>query len=73
MDKKFNLTEAFNKGNVMTKSGKKVKVICKTNGNKLYCLVKSNISPMYDKYVKYNMDGSRWSSNQPNDEDLIMA
>lgn len=73
MDNKFNLMSALNGCNVMTKSGKKVKVICKTNYNKLYCLVKSNINPMYDVYVKYNIDGSRWSSNQPNDEDLVMA
>lgn len=73
MENKFNLVAALNGSNVMTKSGKKVKVICKTNGNKLYCFVKSNISSLHDKYVKYNMDGSRWSPNQPDNEDLVIA
>lgn len=73
MDKNFNLIKALNGGKVMTKSGKEVKVICQTGGNKLYCFVKSNVGPYYDRYVKYNMDGSRWSPKQPDNEDLVMA
>ena len=73
MENNFNLVKALNGSNVKTKSGKKVKIICQIGGNKLYCFVKSNISSMYDKYVKYNMDGSRWSPNNPCDEDLIMS
>lgn len=73
MDKNFNLIKALNGGKVMTKSGKEVKVICQTGGNKLYCFVKSNVGPYYDRYVKYNMDGSRWSPKQSDNEDLVMA
>ena len=70
--KKFDLEAALKGANVKTKSGKKVKVVCKTRG-KIFCVVHSNIGSYMDLQVKYNEDGSRWSSNYPSDEDLIMA
>ena len=68
----FNIERALKGENVMTKSGKKVKVICFTRG-KILCQVYSNVGFYLDKQVKYNIDGSRWSSKQPSDEDLIMC
>ena len=70
-NKVFNVERALKGENVMTKSGKKVKVICFTRG-KILCQVYSNVGFYYDTQVKYNIDGSRWSPNQPSDEDLIM-
>ena len=67
----FNVERALKGANVMTKSGKKVKVICITR-NKILCQVYSNIGFYYNTQVKYNFDGSRWSPNQPSEEDLIM-
>ena len=72
MKKNFNLEAALKGANVQTKSGKKVKVICKTRG-KILCMVYSNVGPYLDAQVKYNEDGSRWSPNHSSDEDLIMA
>ena len=69
----FNVEKALKRGaNVMTKSGKKVKVICITR-DKILCQVYSNVAFYYDTQVKYNLDGSRWSKNCPSDEDLIMS
>ena len=70
-NKAFNVERALKGEKVMTKSGKKVKVICFTRG-KILCQVYSNVGFYYDAQVKYNIDGSRWSPNQPSDEDLIM-
>ena len=72
MKKNFNLEAVLKGANVQTKSGKKVKVICKTRG-KILCQVYSNVGFYMDKQVKYNEDGSRWSPNHPSDEDLVMA
>ena len=71
MKKNFNLEAALKGANVQTKSGKKVKVICKTRG-KILCTVYSNVGPHMDSQVKYNEDGSRWSSKSSSDEDLVM-
>lgn len=71
--KKFNLMRAFNGSKIMTKSGKKAKIICSLPNNKLFVRIFSNISSINDTTVKYNIDGSRWSSNYPSDEDLIMG
>lgn len=68
----FNVERALKGEKVMTKSGKKVKVICITR-DKILCQVYSNVAFYYDTQVKYNLDGSRWSPNQPSDEDLIMS
>ena len=70
--KNFNLEVALKGVSVKTKSGKKVKVICKTRG-KIFCMVYSNAGSHMNSYVKYNEDGSRWSPNSPSDEDLVMA
>lgn len=72
MKKNFNLEAALKGANVQTKSGKKVKVICKTRG-KILCMVYSNVGPHLNSQVKYNEDGSRWSPNHSSDEDLVMA
>jgi len=71
-NKNFNLESALKGANVQTKSGKKVKVICKTRG-KILCMVYSNVGFYMNSQVKYNEDGTRWSPNTPSDEDLIMA
>ena len=68
----FNVEKALKGAKVMTKSGKKVKVICTTR-NKILCQVYSNVGFYYDAQVKYNLDGSRWASSCPSDEDLIMS
>ena len=71
MKKNFNLEAAFKGVNVQTKSGKKVKVICKTRG-KILCMVYSNVGSYMDQQIKYNENGSRYD-NYPSNEDLIMA
>ena len=68
----FDLNAALHGAKVKTKSGKKVKVICKTRG-KILCMVYSNVGPHLNAQVKYNEDGSRWTPNHPSDEDLVMA
>jgi len=72
MKKNFNLESALKGANVQTKSGKKVKVICRTRG-KILCMVYSNVGFYMNSQIKYNEDGTRWSPNTPSDEDLIMA
>ena len=68
----FDVYKALKKdAKVMTKSGKRVKVICITR-DKILCQVYSNVAFYLDSQVKYNLDGSRWSPKQPCDEDLIM-
>jgi len=71
-DKTFNLSKALSGANVKTKSGKKCKVICVTR-DKILVQVYSNIGVYSDRQVKYNLDGSRWSSKYSCDEDLEMA
>jgi hypothetical protein len=71
-NKNFNLESALKGANVQTKSGKKVKVICRTRG-KILCMVYSNVGFYMNSQVKYNEDGTRWSPNTPSDEDLVMA
>ena len=71
-NKNFNLESVLKGANVQTKSGKKVKVICRTRG-KILCMVYSNVGFYMNSQVKYNEDGTRWSPNTPSDEDLIMA
>lgn len=71
-NKNFNLESALKGANVQTKSGKKVKVICRTRG-KILCMVYSNVGFYMNSQIKYNEDGTRWSPNTPSDEDLIMA
>jgi len=61
MKKNFNLESALKGANVQTKSGKKVKVICRTRG-KILCMVYSNVGFYMNSQIKYNEDGTRWSS-----------
>lgn len=70
---KFNLMRALNGSKIMTRSGKKAKIICSLPNNKIFVRIFSNISSINDTTVKYNIDGSRWSPNSPNPEDLIMG
>ena len=70
---KFNLTRALNGSPVKTKSGKNAKVICKTNDGKILVFVSSNIGSYMDRTIKYCIDGSRWSSNYSDNEDLVMV
>lgn len=68
----FNAEKALKGAKVMTKSGKTVKVICETRG-KLLVKVYSKVASYLDREIKYNMDGSRWSPNVPDPDDLVMA
>lgn len=67
----FDLNAALRGAKVKTKSGKTVKVICKTRG-KILCQVFSNAGSYMDQQIKYNENGSRYD-NYPSNEDLIMA
>lgn len=69
--KKFDLAKALSGAKVMTKSGKTAKVICKT-GNKILVAITYKISYL-SREIKYNLDGSRWSPNYADEEDLVMA
>ena len=67
----FNAKDALSRAKkVMTKSGKKVTVICETRGE-LYCFVKGYTGSHYDSYVKYQMNGQRYKNSESN-EDLVM-
>lgn len=68
----FDIEAAFNGAKVRTKSGKRVKVICRTRG-KILCYVYSNVGSYLDAQIKYNEDGTRWNPNYPSNEDLIIA
>lgn len=70
--KSFNLVEALKGAKVKTKNGNNVKVICETRG-KILCQVTSNAGYIYNRQVKYNTDGTRWSPKYPCNEDLVMA
>lgn len=70
--KKFNLQKAMSGAEIRTRSGKRAKVICFTRG-KILVQIYSNVGFYMNTQVKYNIDGSRWSSNHPDDEDLVMA
>lgn len=67
----FDLNAALHGAKVKTKSGKNVKVICKTHG-KILCQVFSNVGSYMDQQIKYNENGTRYN-NYPSDEDLVMA
>jgi len=69
--KPFNLDEAKKKGvQVVTRDGKKAKVICETRG-KLLVTVFGKVSYETRQY-KYNLDGSRFSSNLIHNLDLMI-
>lgn len=68
----FNLQAALNGANVITKGGQKARVICQTR-DKILVQVYSNICSYKNYQAKYNLDGSRWSPNNPSNDDLVMA
>lgn len=68
----FDLTKAMQKGTkVVTRDGKRAKVICETRG-KLLVVVYGKIS-YEDRQYKYNLDGSRFSSNLIHNLDLMIT
>lgn len=69
--KPFNLEDALNGKPVVTRDGKKVKVVCKTK-DKILVHIYNKISYM-DMNVKMNLDGSRFSPNLTHNLDLMMA
>lgn len=69
--KKFNLQEALKGKPVVTRDGKKAKVICETRG-KILVHIKSNKASYMDMTIKMNLDGSRFS-NLIHNLDLMMA
>lgn len=68
----FDLAAALKGAPVVTRSGKKVKVITKTADSKLLVCVYGRFT-YEDRNVKYNIDGSRWSQNTISPDDLMMA
>lgn len=69
--KPFNLTEAMKKGvQVVTRDGKKAKVICESRG-KLLVQVFGKVS-YEDRQYKYNLDGTRYSANLIHNLDLMI-
>ena len=71
-DNNFDLAAALKGAAVVTRSGKKVRVITKTADNKLLVCVYGRFA-YEDRNVKYNIDGSRWSQNSISPDDLMMA
>jgi hypothetical protein len=67
----FDLTAALNGAKVVTRLGNKVRVITKTVDGKVLAAVSSRCAE--DRMIKYNLDGSRWSSNTVSPDDLMMA
>jgi hypothetical protein len=68
----FDLVAALKGSPIVTRSGKKVRVITKTADNKLLVCVYGRYA-YEDRNVKYNIDGSRWSQNSISPDDLMMA
>lgn len=74
MEKKFNLVAALNGAKIKTRSGKNAKIVYNNAGNKkILVMIYSNISRVHDRTIKYNIDGSRWSPNYEDPEDLVMV
>lgn len=68
----FDLAKAMKKGTkVVTRDGKRAKVICETRG-KLLVVVYGKVS-CEDHQYKYNLDGSRFSSSLIHNLDLMIA
>lgn len=70
--KEFNLTEALKGKPVVTRDGKKAKVVCETRGKILVYISNPRASYM-DMTIKMNLDGSRFSKNLIHNLDLMMA
>lgn len=68
----FNLAKAMKKGTkVVTRDGKSARVICETRG-KLLVEVLGKVT-WENRQYKYNLDGSRYSSNLIHNLDLMIA
>lgn len=68
----FDLAKAMKKGTkVVTRDGKRAKVICETRG-KLLVVVYGKVSHE-DRQYKYNLDGTRYSANLIHNLDLMIA
>ena len=71
-DNNFDLDAALKGAPVVTRSGKKVRVIAKTADSKLLVCVYGSVE-YENRNVEYNIDGSRWSKNSISPDDLMMA
>ncbi len=70
--KPFNLEEAMkNKTKVVTRDGKKAKVICVTR-DKILVTVFGKVS-YEDRQYKFNLDGTRYGNNLVHNLDLMLA
>lgn len=70
--KPFNLEQAMKKGaKVVTRDGKKAKVVCVTRG-KLLVTVFGKVT-YEDRQYKYNLDGTRYGTNFIHNLDLMIA
>jgi len=71
--KKFSLDEAKKKGTkIVTRDGKRVTFVC-VSRDKIVAIVHSNFASYQDKQYKFNLDGSRYSSNLIHNLDLMIA
>lgn len=70
-DNNFDLAAALKGAKVVTRSGNNVRVITKTFDGKVLVAIMSRYGE--DRMIKYNLDGSRWSSNCVSPDDLMMA
>ena len=73
--KKFDLNKAFNsayRNKFVTRDGHKVKIICLTRG-KILAKVYDNMVSYNDRTYKFNLDGSRYSTNLIHNLDLMMT
>lgn len=70
--KPFNLEAAKKGAKVVTRDGKRVTFIC-VSRDKVVAIVRSNFATYDDRQYKFNLDGSRYSSNLIHNLDLMMA
>ncbi|MBO5004266.1 MAG: hypothetical protein J6D03_03255 [Clostridia bacterium] len=67
--KTFNYEAAINGAEVVTRLGRKVKVIAKTNDGKILC----RILGLGYEASKWNIDGSKYSAKSEHFEDLFLV
>lgn len=73
--KKFDLNKAVDhhyRNNFVTRDGHKVTIICLSRG-KILAKVHDNFVSYNDRTYKFNLDGSRFSSNLVHNLDLMMV
>lgn len=70
--KPFNLEAAKKGAKIVTRDGKSVTFIC-VSRDKVVAIVRSNFASYQDRQYKFNLDGSRYSSNLIHNLDLMMA